>query len=119
MGSVYSKGNVNGLLLARDNLVSHWPGLMDPDCAGAEDEVAVLVYPHLVDALKRQLDFSGIAPGADFEIVFEMFPVPSKQHIHARIDTAPAHAPVQVVGRADVATEEVVRFPRHTVESFK
>ncbi len=107
------------LLLARNNLIGHWLGLMDLDRANLQNEIPVPIYPNLVNALKIQLDSSRIAPRADFEIVLEVLLVSSKYQIDARIDAAPADAAVEVVGSPDMATEEVVRLTRHTVERLQ
>jgi hypothetical protein len=92
---------------------------MDPDGARYENQIPLRIDPELVDALEPQLDSLRIASGADFEIVFEMFLVTSKYQIDAGIDAAPADAAVEVVRRPDLATQDIVSFPRHMVESFE
>src|ERR1035441_10289883 len=78
--------HIDRLLLARNNLIGHRLGLMDLDRANLQNEIPVRIDPNLVNALETQLDSSRIAPGADFEIVFEMLLVSSKYQINARIE---------------------------------
>src|ERR1022692_1469915 len=119
IGGVDPIYHVDRLIVAANNLIGHRLGLMDLSRANAQNEIPVRIDPNLVNALETELDSSRIAPGSDFEIVFEVLLVSSKYQIDARIDSAPADSAVEVVGSPDIAAEEVVRPTWHTIESFQ
>ena len=112
--------DIHGLPLPPSiELIGYWLGLMDQRCTSVQYQFAACIDMNAVDACECELNCSGIAPSADFEIVFQALLVASKHQVDAGIDGAPADAAIKIVGRADVLAQEVVRLARNAVQRLQ